>query len=183
MFFQSTVHLIEQCPALSPSKRRPKVKDQVSQPSTADLQPSTVGLQGRQLSSGEPQVPQATMQTPTLQASLARLTEKMDPKQLSEIGELSSGIRAQAGISVPEKVSECAVLPTSECDQPGTTSCGGASHSSPGCLEDFPLSSAVELSNEGRLQPGTESQRIGKDQICEQIDKSPPKEEKRIDMN
>ena len=131
MFFQSTVHLIEQCPALSPSKRRPKVKDQVSQPSTADLQPSTVGPQGPQLSSGDPQVPQPTMQTPTLQTSLIRLTEKMDPK-LSEIGELSSDIKTQSGISALGKVSECALLPTSECDQPGTTSCGGASHSSSG---------------------------------------------------
>ena len=176
-FFQSTAHLIEQCPALSPSKRRPKVP-QVSQPSPASLQLSSPLFQEvSQLSSSDRQVhqPQQTSKPSTLtdplKTSLTQLSKlsKMGPTQHSETGKVSSEGKAQAGMGALQKVSECAQVPTSECDKSSTFS-GGAS-ASPDCSEDFSPSSAIELPNEGRLD-----QRIGTDQICEEIDKSPPKE-------
>merc|ERR1712001_771289 len=100
--------------------------------------------------------------------------------QLSETGELSSERKARAGIGALKKVSECATVPTSECDKSSTfseTTGGGGASVPPGCLQDLPLSSAIELPNDGRLDFGRELQRIGTDQICEQVDKSPPKEE------
>ena len=111
---------------------------------------------------------------------------KLDPAQFSEIGELSSEIKSDAGI----KVSEVALPPTSECDKTfsESTGCGGggggaASSASPPSFKDPHLSSAVELSNEGALELGTESQRSETDQTCEQIDKSSPKEEEEDKLN
>ena len=182
-FFQSTAHLIEQCPALSPSKRRPKVP-QVSQPSPASLQLSSPLFQEvPQLSSSDRQVHQPQQQTSKpstltdpLKTSLTQLSKlsKMGPTQHSETGKISSDGKAQAGMGALQKVSECAQVPTSEGNKSSTFS-GGAS-ASPDCSEDFSPSSAIELPNEGRLDLGTEFQRIGTDQICEEIDKSPPKE-------
>ena len=178
--FQSTAHLIEQCPALSPSKRRPKVPQVSQEPSSANLQPSTAGLQDPHLSSENPQVPQPQLitQPPTLtkpsQASLPRLEElpKESPTQLS----------AQVEIGAFQKAPECATVPKSECDKSSTfcetTGCGAAS-AVPAFLEDVSFTSKIEHPNKGRLELGKKSQRIGTDKKL--VDKSPPKEGNRKD--
>ena len=124
------------------------------------------------------------IQPPTLskpsQTSPSRLRElpKQGPTQPAEEG-LSSDRTAQVGINDPQKVSECAIVPTSECDKSSTfsetTGCGGAS-ASPEGLENMSLSSEIEFSNEGRLELRKKSQSIGTEDKCEQIDKSPPKD-------
>ena len=108
----------------------------------------------------------------------------MDPTQFS------SDRKSDVGIGALKKVSEVALPPTSECDKTfsESTGCGGgggggAFSTSPRSFKDPHLSSAVELSNEGALELGTESQRSETDQTCEQIDKSPPKEEEEDKLN
>ena len=196
------MHLIEQCPALSPSKRRPKVPQVIQEPSSANLQPSTAGLQvphlssesnqviqepssaniqpsvlqDPHLSSENPQVlqPQPMTQPPTLTKPSQALEElpKESPTQLS----------AQAEIGAIQKASECAIVPKSECDKSSTlhetTGCGAAS-AVPALLEDVSLTSEIELPNEGRPELRKKSQRVRKDKKCEQVDKSPPKDEEK----
>ena len=98
------------------------------------------------------------------------------------MGVLSSDRTAQAGIDALQKVSECAIVPTSECNKSSTfsetTRCGGAS-ASPGDLEDMSLSSEIELLSEGTLELRKKSQRIRADE--KQCDKSTPKERKTKD--
>ena len=176
------MHLIEQCPALSPSKRRPKVPQVIQEPSSGNLQPFTAGLQDPQLLSENPQVlqPQLITQPPTLtkpsQASLPRLEElpKESPIQLS----------AQVEIGAFQKAPECATVPKSECDKSSTlcetTGCGrGAASAVPAFLEDVSLTSEIELPNEGRPELRKKSQRVRTDKKCEQVDKSPPKDEEK----
>jgi len=81
---------------------------------------------------------------------------------------LSSDIKGQAEIGALQKVS-------SACDKLETTRCGDEAS---GCFQDLPLSSAADgLPKDGRLELGTESQRI--ETVCEKVDKSSPKEEKK----
>ena len=117
-------------------------------------------------------------QPPTLtkpsQASLPRLEElpKESPTQLS----------AQVEIGAFQKASECATVPKSECDKSSTlcetTGCGAAS-AVPAFLEDVSLTSEIEHPNEGRPELRKKSQRVRKDKKCEQVDKSPPKDEEK----
>ena len=175
------MHLIEQCPALSPSKRRPKVpQPSSSSPNTLQLPQTSLkspqlstaaSLQLPKLSSDRLQASQPlqlshslSSSQPTIQPPSLTKSSQTPPSRLTEPLILPKECPTQpTDKKVPadalQKVSECAVT-TLECENPSTcgetTSCVG----------------------EDSTAPGTELQRIGKDQTREQIDKRTPKEEK-----